>query len=143
MCRRLRPLDAPMPGVGPDSAKMRQFETGATRNLDASKPDYEGFLSPLAIQAFGRYMNKNRTQADGSIRASDNWQKGIPLESYVKSLFRHFMNLWLHHRGYGYLASESLEDALGGLQFNINGYVHEREKLRSSGPVNPQEKGAP
>ena len=27
----------------------RVFETGATRDTDAGKPDYEGFLSPLVI----------------------------------------------------------------------------------------------
>lgn len=29
-----------------DADKIRQFSTGATRNLDKSKLDYEGFLSP-------------------------------------------------------------------------------------------------
>lgn len=115
-------------------AEMRQFETGATRNVDATKPDYEGFLSPLTLLAFARYMNKNRVQADGKLRDSDNWQKGIPLNSYMKSLLRHVMDMWLHHRGYPGRASESLDDALAGVLFNVAGYTHETEKakLRSS-----------
>ena len=30
---------------------MRKFETGATRNDDSNKYDYEGFLSPLILKA--------------------------------------------------------------------------------------------
>src|SRR5580698_7792736 len=69
-------------GIG--VAEFRTFETGATRNLDASKYDYEGFLSPLVMERFGQYMHKHRVQADGSLRDSDNWQKGIPLQAYMK-----------------------------------------------------------
>jgi len=32
---------------------VRQFETGANRDTDEGEPDYEAFLSPLAIEAFG------------------------------------------------------------------------------------------
>src|SRR5687768_4320669 len=35
---------------------MREFETGATRNLDNGKLDYEGFLSPLVMERFAEYM---------------------------------------------------------------------------------------
>ena len=109
---------------------MRTFASGATRSADATKPDYEGFLSPLTLVAFGRYMTKHRRQADGSLRDSDNWQKGIPVDSYMKSLLRHVMTLWLHHRGYGELADECLDDALAGVMFNANGLTHEHEKSK-------------
>jgi hypothetical protein len=105
------------------SAPIRQFETGATRNVDAGKPDFEGFLSPLSLRRYAEYMHRNRVQADGSVRASDNWQKGIPLDSYAKSGFRHFMSFWSLHRGFE--ADESLEDALCALIFNAQGYLHE------------------
>jgi hypothetical protein len=49
--------------------------------MDAEKPDYEGFLSPPVIEAFGRYMHKNRRLADGSMRASDNWQRAFRLKA--------------------------------------------------------------
>ena len=109
---------------------MRKFDSGATRNVDATKPDYEGFLSPLAIVGFGRYMNKNRVQADGKLRDSDNWQKGIPPASYMKSLLRHVLDLWLHHRGFQELTTEGIDDAVYGAMFNIQGYAHEKEKSR-------------
>lgn len=102
---------------------MRQFSTGATRDADDTKPDYEGYLSPLVIEAYGRYMAKHQVQADGTLRSSDNWQKGIPKDAYVKSGLRHMMDWWCEHRGYP--SREGLEDALMGVLFNTMGYAHE------------------
>ena len=106
---------------------MRTFDTGATRDTDAGKPDYEGFLSPLAIAAFGRYMDRHRKQANGVPRASDNWQKGIPLDAYMKSMWRHFFEVWALHRAGEYPVAQMTE-ALCALQFNVQGYLHEHEK---------------
>jgi hypothetical protein len=117
------------------NAPIRQFETGATRNVDATKPDFEGFLSPLALRRYGEYMHRNRVQADGTVRASDNWQKGIPLDSYAKSGFRHFMAFWSLHRGFD--ADESLEDALCALIFNAQGYLHEVLKRPAAPQIVP------
>lgn len=72
------------------SNKIRTFDTGATRDTDEGKLDFEGFLSPLALERFAEYMNKHRQQSDGSLRDSDNWQKGIPVKQYMKSMWRHF-----------------------------------------------------
>jgi hypothetical protein len=105
--------------------EIRQFSTGATRDQDQHKIDPEGFLSPLVVQAFCEYMHKNRFQSDGQIRDSDNWQKGIPLDAYMKSMSRHFLTIWQHHRGYPQVATESLPDALMALLFNVQGYMHE------------------
>lgn len=102
---------------------MRNFETGATRNSDEDKYDYEGFLSPLVIERYGAYMHKHRIQADGKLRDSDNWQKGIPKDAYIKSAWRHFLDWWMEHRGFP--SREGLEDALCALLFNISGYLHE------------------
>ena len=107
---------------------MRQFETGATRDDDSIKPDYEGFLSPLVLVRFGEYMHKHRKQADGSLRASDNWQKGIPKDAYMKSAWRHFMDWWLEHRGLP--SRDGIEEALMGLLFNVMGYTHEYLKAK-------------
>ena len=105
---------------------MREFDTGATRNSDEDNLDFEGFLSPLALEAFANYMHKHRLQDDGSLRASDNWQKGIPKDAYMKSGFRHFFDWWTEHRGNE--SREGMEDALCGLLFNVMGYLHEFEK---------------
>lgn len=102
--------------------QVRIFETGAMRDTDEGKLDYEGFLSPLALRRFAEYMHKNRKMADGSIRESDNWQRGWSQDVYMKSMFRHFMETWSAHRGVG---DVPIEEALCGLFFNVQGYLHQ------------------
>ncbi len=120
---------------GPKVGKTQKFETGATRNSEEGKLDYEGFLSPLALERYAEYMHKHRHLEDGGLRASDNWQKGIPRSSYMKSMWRHLIKVWEWHRkDMGGCADaclvpeESLEDALCGVIFNAMGYLHEVEK---------------
>jgi hypothetical protein len=106
-------------------SKIRKFKSGATRDTDEGKNDYEGFLSPLVIQKFGNYMNKHRKQSDGSLRDSDNWQKGFGDKHFdvcIKSLFRHFHDLWMEHRGYK--SRETIDDAICGIMFNVMAYYH-------------------
>jgi len=108
--------------------EMRAFETGATRNSDSGKHDYEGFLSPIVLERYGEYMTKHRVQADGQVRASDNWQKGIPLDAYMKSAFRHFFDWWRQHRGLK--GDDTLEESICAELFNASGYLHEVLKKR-------------
>lgn len=102
---------------------MREFTTGATRNLDTDKIDFEGFLSPLALEEFAKYMHTHRMQADGKLRDSDNWQKGIPMEAYMKSMYRHFFDTWKSYRGLE--TPEEQITNLCGLMFNVQGMLHE------------------
>jgi hypothetical protein len=109
---------------------MREFKTGATRNTSDNKLDYEGFLSPLAIEEFAKYMHSHRKQADGKIRDSDNWQKGIPKDQYMKSMWRHFFDFWKMHRGNEAINPDNnkpftMKELLCAIQFNIQGYLHE------------------
>jgi hypothetical protein len=103
--------------------RIRTFATGANRDVDTGKYDYEGFLSPLVMEAFGAYMNFNRHLPDGSRRDSDNWQHGIPRDVYAKSGFRHFIDWWRFHRGHSIV--EGIVFAVCGLIFNAQGYLHE------------------
>lgn len=122
ICRQGRPVGRKLRPSTEPKAPMRKFETGATRDTDKDKADYEGFLSPLVIEEFGRYMLTHQVQADGKLRASDNWQKGIPLDVYIKSMWRHFLDLWKWHRGFP--SRESFKAALCGILFNVMGYLH-------------------
>ena len=121
---------------------MRTFETGATRDQDTEKYDYEGFLCPLVLREFARYMHQHRRQADGNLRASDNWQQGIPADAYMKSLWRHFHDLWMLHRGHQPTDDQGnpvkLRDALCAILFNTSGYLHEDLKLPPVDQVGPQ-----
>ena len=109
---------------------MRVFKTGATRNEDGDQFDYEGFLSPLVLRRFAEYMHGHRLQADGNFRSSDNWQKGMSLESYMKSGWRHFHDWWMEYDGYE--SREGMEEALCGLLFNVQGFLHEILKANRS-----------
>jgi len=108
---------------------MRAFDTGATRGTSEGKLDFDGFLSPCALERYAEYMNSHRKQADGKLRTSDNWQKGITVVSYMKSMWRHFFDLWKLHRGFivrdhidGHNVSK--EEALCAVIFNSMGYLH-------------------
>jgi hypothetical protein len=108
-----------------DDGITREFDTGATRDTAENKPEYAGYLSPLVLKRFGDYMLLNQTQSDGTKRASDNWQNGMPLTVYEQSLMRHVMDVWLHLRGYGVQAREDLQTALCGVLFNAQGLLYE------------------
>jgi hypothetical protein len=109
------------------------FDTGATRDTENGKLDYEGFISPWAWERYGRYMNEHRKMADGSLRASDNWQHGFPREVLLKSLFRHFMAVWMDHRMLGIDPEiwdepgwqETMENDLCGVLFNTQALLHQ------------------
>jgi hypothetical protein len=112
---------------------VRSFDTGATRSADAGRYDPEGFLSPLAVERYCIYMAKNQLQPDGTLRTSDNWQKGLPTASYVKGMWRHFLHLWTRHRGYAVQddkAAADLEEDLCALLFNVQGMLHEVVRAR-------------
>jgi hypothetical protein len=104
--------------------RIRTFDTGATRDTDAGKPEYRGLLPPPVIPRFGEYMNRHRVQPDGNLRASDNWRKGIPNGEYVSSGWRHFLDVWAIHEGTP-VRETDIEEALCGLLFNTMGYLHE------------------
>ena len=103
--------------------KMRKFETGATRNNEPAF-DPEGFMNPRVIRRFCEYMAEHRKEADGELRASDNWQKGIPKNAYMKSLWRHMLDLWDEHRG-PYKSKKDQQDIMCAILFNVMGYLYE------------------
>jgi hypothetical protein len=112
---------------------VRSFDTGATRSGDAGRYDPEGFLSPLSIERYSLYMAANQKQPDGSFRSSDNWQKGLPLATYMKGMWRHMLHLWTRYRGYPVQdpkAAANIEEDLCAILFNVQGMLHETVKAR-------------
>ena len=110
--------------------KIRQFDSGATRDTDVGKLDYEGFLSPLVLKRYAEYLHKHRIQSDGKLRDSDNWQKGIPIKEYMKSKARHFFTTWLWHRNKS--IDIDIEDTLCAELFNTMGMLLELLKIKES-----------
>ncbi len=111
-----------------DDGTVREFGTGATRSSQEGRIDPEGFLSPLALERYCEYLLKHQVQADGNLRESDNWQKGMPLTSYLKGMWRHFLHAWQRHRGWVVKdpkAAENLQEDLCAIIFNAQGYLHE------------------
>ena len=105
---------------------IRTFATGANRDIDEGKLDYEGFLSPTVLKRYAEYMHKNRALKDGSLRDADNWQKGIPKDVYMKSMYRHFFDVWSNHRGIQ--THDDKVTNLCALLFNAMGMLHEELK---------------
>ena len=119
---------------------MQIFSTGDTCNSDADKYDFERFLSPTVLERYGEYMHAHRRQPDGTLRDSDNWQRGIPLAKYVKSLIRHTFDLWRARRGASVIDRDTgqpvdIDDLCCAVMFNAMGFLHERLKSRQSPSV--------
>jgi len=110
-----------------DNGTVRQFGSGATRDTAENKLDYDGFLCPAVLQRYAQYMHRHRKQSDGTLRDSDNWQKGIPMECYRKSLWRHFWDVWVHFRSDALCVpiDPDRQEALCGVLFNTMGLLHE------------------
>lgn len=108
---------------------MRKFQTGATRNDDDGKLEPWGFTSAIVEKAFSEYMHDHRTDG-GELRASDNWKKGIPLETYWHSMSRHILDLRLIHEGAPSEArTQDIIEALCGIKFNVDGMIYELKKI--------------
>ena len=116
------------PSLLPGTVQVRAFDSGATRSPDTDRYDPEGFLSPICIERYCEYMNKNRIQSDGKLRDPDNWQKGMPSSTYIKGMWRHFLHLWTRHRGHKVMdtgACLDMEEDLCSIIFNANGMLFE------------------
>lgn len=110
--------------------RVEAFATGATRESDTDKLDYEGFLDPAVLRRYAEYMHRHRKQADGTMRGSDNWQAGMPRGRYIKSLLRHVFELWLWWRGSPIEQrterdSQNVEEVLCAVIFNAQGLMRE------------------
>jgi len=118
---------------GEAGKKMERFNSGATRSNTDERNDPEGFMSALAIERYCEYMTKHRKQADGTIRDSDNWQKGMPFGRALKRMWRHLMHLWIRHRGFNpsdQYAAVDMEEDLCAIMFNTNVMLHQLVKKR-------------
>ena len=68
-----------------DSGKRQQFATGAVRDAAADKPRV-GLISPVALERLGEWLGEGAKKYDDR-----NWERGIPIQRSVESLFRHLL----------------------------------------------------
>lgn len=76
---------------------MRKFDTGAIRDDDNEKVNYEKGFSPLVFEAYGEFMTRHNKMPDGSRRDEGNWKKGFTPQCYMESKWRHFLTTWTIH----------------------------------------------
>lgn len=127
------------------TATIRTFDSGATRSSNHDKPEYAGYFHPSVMVEYGKYMFKNQIQPDGKRRDCRNYRKGIPLESYMQSMTRHFISVWgkyehsLDHDELHVLAAdETLMEDLMALMFNVMGMSMEILKTREEDNGTPR-----
>lgn len=117
----------------PGNGAQQSFATGATRSSDRDKFDFEGHIAPEVLAYYASYMHKHRVQRDGNIRASDNWQQGIPRYRFVKSLIRHVFEFWRMWRGNAVRNPDNGQlftfgDVLCAILFNTMGLIFEMQR---------------
>ena len=99
------------------------FATGAQRDTQDGKPNFYECMSPFAYWRYGLYMDKASAKY-----GPDNWTKGIPIESYIKSLERHLVKLKAELK-YGIELEPGIDHA-AAIMFNIMGLMHEQEMAK-------------
>jgi FMN phosphatase YigB (HAD superfamily) len=112
---------------------MRIFESGATRDTSDGKLNYVKALSPIVLKRYVEYLGQHRQQADGGLRDWDNWKQGIPIDTYLDSLGRHFWAVWMLNHGYSVNDNHGqvdIESSLCGVIFNSMGMLYELLKQK-------------
>ena len=104
--------------------EMHEYQTGASCSSEAGRPNYDGYFSGHFLKAFGEYMLKHQTRADGETRQSDNWKRGIPMDRHHRSLIRHAIEYKIYCDG-PESCDEKKIDMLCAIVFRAQGLIHE------------------
>lgn len=103
---------------------MRHFKTGAVRDSEGEdKPDFTETISWTAFNRYARYMTGKKTKY-----GQGNFKKGIPIDSYERSLLRH-IDKYMRNK-YENGQDEPNEDHLSAAVFNLFGIIHEEEQSK-------------
>lgn len=113
-------------GLGP--LPMRHFASGATRDNDSRKLDFDAIFDPRVLEAFAHYMNICRETPEG-LREADNWKHGFPMDVLMKSMWRHFFALWKSHHEFN---GDHPLVAACALLFNVQAYMKQLIEADSS-----------
>lgn len=104
-------------------SKITKFKTGSIRDSQEGKPDFVETISFTAHERFARYMTGKKKKY-----GAGNFKKGIPIESYEKSLLRHVDKYFRNKYENG--NDELNEDHLAAIRFNVDGIMHEEGQAK-------------
>lgn len=113
----------------------RTFDTGAIRDVDTSKVNVMGHISPLVTKRYCQFLHDCRTLKDGTRRDAENWKLGMTKTAWLESLVRHMEDVKLIADGYPDEANTpDMEKALCAVLFNTQGLLYEllRERRKST-----------
>lgn len=103
--------------------KHTTFKSGAIRDSQDGKIDFVETVSFTAHNRYARYMTSKKKKY-----GAGNFKKGIPIESYERSLLRHIDKYFRNKYERG--NDEPLEDHLSAAVFNLHGIIHEEEMAK-------------
>jgi len=109
--------------------KITQFDTGAIRDSQEGKIDFVETISYTAFARYAHYMTGKKAKY-----GSGNFKKGIPIESYEKSLMRHIHKYMVNKYEHGDLERD--QDHLAAIVFNVFGIMHEEEMAKNNHAAN-------
>jgi len=100
---------------------LRNFSTGSIRDSEEGKEDYVETISWRAMRRYAQYMTSKKNKY-----GAGNFKKGIPIDSYERSLLRHISKYMINKYEGGNLEKE--EDHISAIVFNALGIMHEEGK---------------
>lgn len=112
---------------------VTKFNSGAIRDTQEGKNDFVETITYTGLDKFATYMTgKKKKYGEG------NFKKGIDIESYEKSLIRHWVKYMKNKYEGG--QDEPDEDHISAIIFNAFGILHEQERNKNFTRLTPEEK---
>ena len=96
-----------------DSGTRREFDTGAVRDMQEGKGRCD-LLPPLALLRLAKHFEEGAKKY-----GERNWEKGIPISSFIDSALRHVFK---------YMAGKQDEDHLIAAVWNLIAAIETEEK---------------
>jgi hypothetical protein len=98
-----------------DGGERTTFKSGAQRERPVGKGRFDLIPAVPLIRLAIHYENGARKYADR------NWEKGLPLSGFIKSMFSHIV---------AYMGGDRTEDHLAAIAWNAFGFIHTEEMVR-------------
>lgn len=98
-----------------DSGTRRKFDSGAVRDAETGKGRFD-LISPIALTRLAQHYES------GAVKYSArNWEKGIPLSTFMDSTLRHLNK---------YREGIRDEDHITAALWNVAGFIHTEEMIK-------------